>query len=91
MQIQDLSKELDTEALSAVRGGDGEGNSAVNGIVQLANITSANVLLAGAGSTLTSSNNINATQNATLFNSQNIGDIFNLSGLFGAPRAKLPE
>ena len=89
MLIQDLSQELDTEALSAVRGGDG--NSAVNGIVQLANITSANVLLAGAGSTLTSTNNVNSTQTATLFNSQNIGDIFDIGLLFGAPRAKLPE
>jgi hypothetical protein len=90
MLIQDLSKELDTEALSAVRGGDG-GNSAVNGIVQLANITSANVLLAGAGSTITSTNNVNSSQTATLFNQQNIGDIFDLSLLLGAPRAKLHE
>lgn len=86
MLIQDLSKELDTEAKSAVHGGTGDrGNSAVNGIVQLADINAANAVYGGPGSSLTSSNNVTANQNATIINEQNNGDFL---GLFFA---RFPE
>jgi hypothetical protein len=79
MQIKDLSKELDTEALSAVHGGaDDRGNSAVNGIVQLANVNAGNVVFGGPGSSVNSNNNVTANQSATIFNSQNNGDFLAL-------------
>jgi hypothetical protein len=79
MQIKDLSKELDTQALSAVHGGaDDRGNSAVNGIVQLANVNAGNMVVGGPGSSITSNNNVTANQNATIFNSQNNGDFLAL-------------
>ena len=79
MLIKDLSKELDTKALTAVVGGDGDrGNSSVNGIVQLANVNAGNIIMAGPGSSLTSSNNVSANQTASIFNSQNNGDFLSL-------------
>jgi hypothetical protein len=79
VQIKDLSKELDTDAMSAVHGGNGDrGNSAVNGIVQVADINAANVVYGGPGSSLTSNNNVNANQSATIINEQNNGDFLGL-------------
>jgi hypothetical protein len=79
MQIKDLSKELDTEALGAIQGGEGDrGNSAVNGIVQLANVNAGNVVFGGPGSSVNSNNNVTANQSATIFNEQNNGDFLAL-------------
>jgi len=75
MQIKDLSKDLDTAAMTAVHGGaDDRGNSNVGSIVQLADINAANIALAGPGSSLNSSNNVNVSQNATQYIDQNNGD-----------------
>jgi hypothetical protein len=79
MQIKDLSKELDTEALSVVHGGaDDRGNSAVNGIVQLANVNAGNMVVGGPGSSINSNNHVTANQTATIFGSQNNGDFLAL-------------
>jgi hypothetical protein len=79
MQIKDLSKELDAQALSAVHGGaDDRGNSAVNGIVQLANVNAGNMVVGGPGSSITSNNNVTANQTATIFDTQNNGDFLAL-------------
>jgi len=79
MQIKDLSKDLDTAAMGAVHGGaDDRGNSAVNGIVQLANVNAGNMVVGGPGSSVTSNNNVTANQSATIFDSQNNGDFLAL-------------
>jgi len=73
MLIRDLSKELDTRTMTAVRGGD-NGNSANNTIGQVLNL-SAPVSVLGCGPTNTSVN-VNGTQNASIWNSQQAGDSF---------------
>jgi hypothetical protein len=73
MFIKDLSKELDTKAMSAVRGGD-NGNSATNTIGQVQNL-SVPVSVLGYGPT-NSSVHVNGTQNASIWNSQYAGDSF---------------
>jgi hypothetical protein len=79
MQIKDLSKDLDTAAMSEVQGGaDDRGNSAVNGIVQLANVNAGNLVFGGPGSSVNSNNNVTANQSATILNEQNNGDFLAL-------------
>lgn len=79
MQIKDLSKDLDTAEMSAVQGGaDDRGNSAVNGIVQLANVNAGNLVVGGPGSSVTSNNNVTANQTASIFSDQNNGDFLAL-------------
>jgi hypothetical protein len=79
MQIKDLSKDLDTTAMSAVQGGaDDRGNSAVNSIVQLADVSAGNLVFGGPGSSVNSNNNVTANQSATIFSDQNNGDFLAL-------------
>jgi hypothetical protein len=73
MKIENLSKELDTEALAAVRGGD-NGDSAVNKIGQQQGIV-APLSVMGYGPSNTSTH-VNGTQNAAVWNSQISGDSF---------------
>ena len=73
MQIENLSKELDTEAMTAVRGGD-NGNSATNTIGQVLNL-SVPVAVGTAGPANTNVH-VNGTQNASIFNEQDAGDSF---------------
>jgi hypothetical protein len=73
MQIRDLSKTLDTQSMTAVRGGD-NGNSVTNTIGQVENI-SAPVAVLGYGPTNTSVH-VTGTQNASIFNDQFAGDSF---------------
>jgi hypothetical protein len=73
MQIHDLSKELDTKTLSAVRGGD-NGNGVTNAIVQDSN-TYAPVAIMGSGPANTNVH-VNSTQNAGIWNEQFGGDSF---------------
>jgi hypothetical protein len=80
MFIKDLSKELDTKTMSAVRGGDA-GNSADNTIVQAQNLC-VPVAVGGFGPT-NSSVHVNGTQNASIWNSQYAGDSF--AALFAIP------
>ena len=73
MLIQDLSKELDTETMTAVRGGD-NGNSATNVIGQVLNQSVPTAVLAGGPSN--TNVHVNGTQNATIWNYQDAGDSF---------------
>ena len=73
MLIQDLSKELDTSAMTAVRGGD-NGNSANNTIGQVLNL-SVPVAVGAAGPANTNVH-VDGTQDATIWNYQDAGDSF---------------
>ena len=73
MLIQDLSKELDTQSMSAVRGGD-NGNSATNTIGQVQNL-SVPVAVMSYGPSNTSVH-VNGTQDASIWNDQDAGDSF---------------
>ena len=73
MFIKDLSKELDTKAMSAVRGGD-NGNSATNAIGQVMSL-SVPVVVQSLGPT-NSNVHVNGTQNASIWNDQYAGDSF---------------
>jgi hypothetical protein len=73
MQIQDLSKELDTQTMIEVRGGD-NGNSVVNTIGQVTNISAPVAVLSGGPSN--TSVHVSGTQNASIWNSQFGGDSF---------------
>jgi hypothetical protein len=71
MKIQDLSKELDTETMSAVRGGD-NGNSAVNSIGQGQNLyVPVGVGAAGPANT---SVHVKGTQKGSICSDQFTGD-----------------
>jgi hypothetical protein len=73
MKIQDLSKELDTETMSAVRGGD-NGNSTINSIGQVQNLYVP--VAVGAGGPANSSVHVNGTQKASIWNDQFAGDSY---------------
>jgi len=73
MLIQDLSKELDTKSMSAVRGGD-NGNSATNTIGQVQNL-SVPVAVLSYGPSNTNVH-VSGTQDATVWNYQDAGDSF---------------
>ena len=73
MRIENLSKELDTKTMTAVRGGD-NGNSATNTIGQVLNL-SAPVAVQSYGPSNTSVH-VNGTQNASIWNDQDAGDSF---------------
>ena len=73
MMIQDLSKELDTKTMKAVRGGD-NGNSATNVIGQVMNLSVPVAILSGGPSN--SNVHVNGTQNAGISNVQYSGDSF---------------
>jgi hypothetical protein len=73
MKIENLSQDLDTQAMTAVHGGDA-GNSAVNTIGQLTNLcVPVGVLSAGPSNTNV---HVDSTQNAKIYNEQNAGDSF---------------
>jgi len=85
MLIQDLSKELDAKALSAVQGGN-NGSAADNTIGQVMNL-SVPVVVGAAGPANTNVS-VTGTQNATILNDQRAGDLFAILPLF--PRFALP-
>jgi hypothetical protein len=73
MLIKDLSKELDTKAMTAVRGGD-NGYSASNVIGQAMNLSvPVGVLSYGPSNTNV---HVSGTQKATIWNDQYAGDSF---------------
>ncbi len=73
MLIENLSKELDTQTMTAVRGGD-NGNSATNVIGQAMNLSvPVGVLSYGPSNTNV---HVHGTQNASIWNSQDAGDAF---------------
>ena len=84
MQIRDLSKTLDTQAMTAVRGGD-NGNSVTNTIGQVQNI-SAPVAVMSRGPSNTDVH-VNGTQTASIWNFQDAGDSFFAPPLFPVVRA----
>ena len=73
MKIQDLSKELDTKTLSAVRGGD-NGNSGSNIIGQDSKMFVP--VMVGAAGPANTSVHVDGTQNASIWNEQFGGDSF---------------
>jgi hypothetical protein len=73
MQIENLTKELDTEAMTAVRGGD-NGNSANNTIGQVLNLSVP--VAVGAGGPSNTNVHVDGTQYATIWNDQDAGDSF---------------
>jgi hypothetical protein len=73
MLIQDLSKELDTKTMTAVRGGD-NGNSATNTIGQALNLSVP--VAVGAGGPSNTNVHVDGTQYATIWNDQDAGDSF---------------
>jgi len=73
MLIQDLSKELDTKTMSAVRGGD-NGNAATNTIGQVLNLSVP--VAVGAGGPSNTNVHVDGSQYATIFNDQDAGDSF---------------
>jgi hypothetical protein len=75
MLIQDLSKELDTEAMTAVRGGD-NGNSAASSILQAMGINAPVAVGYGAGSAGNTFIHVNGSQDADISNHQTAGDKF---------------
>jgi hypothetical protein len=73
MKIQDLSKDLDTKTMTAVRGGD-NGNSATNTIGQALKLSVPVGVLSGGPSN--TSVHVNGTQNAQICNNQIGGDSY---------------
>jgi len=75
MKIENLSKELDTKAMSAVRGGD-NGTAATSNILQELGIAAPVVVGYGAGSAGNTFVHVDGTQNGGISNSQTSGDKF---------------
>ena len=75
MLIQDLSKELDTEAMTAVRGGD-NGASAASSILQAMRIDAPIAVGYGAGSAGNTFIHIDGSQSGDISNHQTSGDKF---------------
>jgi hypothetical protein len=73
MKIENLSKELDTQDMAAVRGGD-NGNSATNTIGQVLNLSAPVAVLSGGPSN--TDVNVSGQQNAAIWNEQEAGDSF---------------
>jgi len=75
MQIQDLSKELDTQAMTAVRGGD-NGTASASTILQEMGISAPVAVGYGAGSAGNTFVNVNGSQTGDISNHQTSGDKF---------------
>ena len=75
MLIQDLSKELDTEAMTAVRGGD-NGTSAASSILQAMGINAPVAVGYGAGSAGNTFIHVDGSQSGDISNHQTSGDKF---------------
>jgi hypothetical protein len=73
MQIQDLSKELDTKEMTEVRGGD-NGNSSVSNILQEMGISAPVAVGYGAGSAGNTFVNVNGSQSGDVSTHQTSGD-----------------
>jgi hypothetical protein len=81
MLIQDLSKELDAEAMSAVHGGD-NGTSAASSILQAMGINAPVAVGYGAGSAGNTFIHVDGSQDGDISNHQTSGDKF--SAFLGA-------
>jgi hypothetical protein len=81
MLIQDLSKELDTKTMSAVRGGD-NGTSAASSILQAMGINAPIAVGYGPGSAGNTFIHVDGNQSGNISNDQDSGDKF--SAFLGA-------
>jgi hypothetical protein len=75
MMIQDLSKELDTKSMKAVRGGD-NGTSAASSILQAMMIDAPVAVGYGAGSAGNTFIHVDGNQSGSVSNNQTSGDKF---------------
>jgi hypothetical protein len=75
MLIRDLSKDLDTKAMTAVRGGD-NGNSSASSMLQAMGIDTPIAVGYGAGSAGNTFIHIDPSQNASESTKQTSGDKF---------------
>ena len=75
MQIENLSKELDTKEMTEVTGGD-NGNSAASSILQAMGIDAPVSVGYGAGSAGNTFVHVNGNQTAGISNDQTAGDKF---------------
>ena len=75
MIIQDLSKELDTKSMKAVRGGD-NGTSAASSILQAMMIDAPVAVGYGAGSAGNTFIHVDGNQSGSVSNNQTSGDKF---------------
>ena len=75
MLIQDLSKELDTKAMTAVRGGD-NGTSAASSILQAMGINAPVAVGYGPGSAGNTFIHVDGSQSGDILNHQTSGDKF---------------
>ncbi len=75
MLIKDLSKELDTKAMTSVRGGDNGASSATT-LLQALEIDAPIAVGYGAGSAGNTFININGSQSGSVANKQTSGDEF---------------
>ncbi len=75
MLIKDLSKELDTKAMSAVRGGD-NGDSAASSILQAMGINAPVAVAYGPGSAGNTFVHVDGSQSGDISNHQTSGDKF---------------
>jgi hypothetical protein len=75
MLIQDLTKELDTKARTAVSGGD-NGNSAASSVLQAMGIQAPVDVYYGAGSAGNTFVHVNGSQSGDISNHQTAGDKF---------------
>jgi len=75
MLIQDLTKELDTQAMTAVRGGD-NGDSSASSILQAMGINAPVAVGYGAGSAGNTFIHVDGTQNGDISTHQTSGDKF---------------
>ncbi|MGO8854563.1 MAG: hypothetical protein ACLQO1_02455 [Steroidobacteraceae bacterium] len=75
MKIQDLSKELDTKTMKAVRGGD-NGASAASSILQAMGIDAPVAVGYGAGSAGNTFIHVDGSQSGSVSNNQTSGDKF---------------
>jgi hypothetical protein len=73
MQIENLSKDLDTKTMTEVRGGD-NGNSATNNVGQVLNLSAPVGVLSGGPSN--TSVHVDGSQTANICNEQFGGDAF---------------
>jgi hypothetical protein len=73
MRIENLSKELDTQTMTSVRGGD-NGNSVVNTIGQEQKLYVP--VAVGTDGPANTNVHVNGTQYATIWNDQDTGDSF---------------
>ena len=75
MLIKDLTKELDTKAITAVRGGD-NGTSAASSILQAMGIDAPVAVGYGPGSAGNTFIHVDGSQNGSISNNQTSGDKF---------------